>query len=167
MKFNTYKLWYLFWGIPLFFLGLVIHQYAVYQGVQTTYKKGTSYTADVLNVETMQIVTQNSASVILEFKTDAGKVIQRKLSLPVGITDLPGESKVVPIRYYKDSFQPVILIAAYEDHATMTLVNIAMALFGFIATTVIGWFVHRWVNRRKRDQSPRKLIIDSVNSTET
>lgn len=166
MNFSKYNFWYLFWGIPLFFLALVLHQYAVYQGLQTTYQKGTSYTADIVKFDKMQIVTQTSSSVVLEFKTNEGKQVQRKLSLPVEITGQVSESEIVPIRYYSDSFQPVILIAVYEDHLTMTLVNIAMALFAFISTAVIGWLVHRWVGRKKQGRSPRKLIIDSVNTAE-
>lgn len=165
MKSSTYKLGYLFWFIPLFFLGLTIHQAAVYQGVKTTYKEGTSYTAKVLDFDTKQIVSQTSSYVVLEFDTKEGKTIRRKLTLPVEISGKISDSRIIPVRYYPNSFQEIIIIGAYDAHTSMTLANIAMAAFALLATTILGWGITRWIRSKTGQQSPKKLIIENINTS--
>lgn len=164
MKSIPYKLGYLFWFIPLFFLGLTIHQAAVYQGIKTTYEEGTSYTAKVLEFDTKQIVTQTSSYAILEFDTREGKTIRRKLTLPVEISGKVSESRIIPVRYHPDSFQEIIIIAAYDAHTSMTLANIAMAAFALLATTILGWVVTRWIRKKANRQASEKLIIEKINT---
>ncbi len=164
MKSFPYKLAYLYWFIPLFFLALTLHQAAVYQGIKTTYKEGTSYTAKVLEFDTKQIVTQTSSYAVLEFDTKEGETIRRKLSLPVEISGKISESRIIPVRYHPDSFQEIIIIAAYDAHTSMTLANIAMAVFALLATSILGWGVTRWIRSKTSRNAPRKLIIENINT---
>jgi hypothetical protein len=164
MKSIPYKLAYLYWFIPLFFLALTIHQLAVYQGIQTTYQEGTSYTAEVLEFDTKQIVTQNSSYAVLQFDTREGKTIRRKLSLPVEISGKVSESRIIPVRYHPDSFQEIIIIAAYDAHTSMTLANIAMAAFALLATSILGWGITRWIRTKTNRDSPNNLIIENINT---
>ncbi len=167
MSNHYYKYAYLYWLIPLFFLGLAVHQTAVRQGLKNTYKEGTSYTAEILQFETKQIVTQNSSFVVLEFETKSGKVIREKLSLPVEISGTVSKGKILPIRYDPDSFQDIIIIAAYEDHKSVTLVNIAMAAFAFLATAILGWGVNRWVRSQNKPNKKQKLIITNIKTADS
>ena len=166
MKPEYYKYFHLYWFIPLFLLGLTIHQYAVYQGIHETYEDGTSYTAEVIAFETKQIVTQNSTTAVLEFTTNEGEQIRKKLSLPVEITGQIAKSEIIPIRYDPDSFQPIIIISAYQSYLSMTLFNVAVAGVGMLITLAIGWWVNRWIRIKQNEPEERKLIIDQIKTAD-
>ena len=157
-----YKFWYLIWLLPVFVLFLCLHQAYVFFSVVDTYENGESYVAEVVDYEMKQIVTQNSGYIVLKFETEE-EIYQQKLSLPVEMASIVSESRVVPIRFKKDSFVNIVMTPAYGMQKDLVLTNLGMAVIGFFITLFIAFLVHRHATKKLRD-GDQKIVIERVDN---
>lgn len=158
---SKYNYYYLFWLIPAYLLFLGLHQVSVYYGVIDTYENGSSYTAEVVEFDLKQIAAQTNGYVVLKFHTDSGDEIQQKLSLPVEMAGELQNIKVIPVRYQKEARQNIVIMPTYSMQKNLVLTNIGMAGIGFLITFVIGFFVNRYV-RKKRSEKEEELIFERI-----
>lgn len=162
---NKYKFLYLFWLIPAYLLFLSIHQGAVYFSITDTYENGSSYTANVMDFEFKQIAAQTNGYIVLQFETDEGERIERKLSFAVEMAGALTDLKAVPIRYKSDAFQSIVMTPTYGVQKQLTLTNLAMAFLGFLITAAIGRAVHRFV-QKKIQHGDQQLVIERIDNDE-
>lgn len=158
---NQYKFLYLFWLLPASFLFLIIHQGAVYRGLENTYENGSSYTADVVEFELKQIAAQTNGYIVLRFETDNSEEIQRKLSLPVEMAGGLQEIRIVPIRYKPGNFQEIVLMPTYETQKNLVWTNALMAFVAFLITFGIAFAAHKFA-RKKLSEKEEKIVIERV-----
>jgi len=162
---NKVKWLYLFLLLPAYLLFLTFQQIMVYQGLSKTYNNGTSLIAEVEEFEIKHIASQTNGYVILEY-TPPGEEspVSRKLSLPVQLASEIMDSKVIPIQYYKDSSQPVVMVATYDSHRNIVLTNMGITFLSFLICALIGWFIHRYIRRKlaASESSQTELIIERI-----
>ncbi|MDG5767316.1 hypothetical protein QA596_07565 [Balneolales bacterium ANBcel1] len=157
-------LWFLVWLLPLYLAGMAVHMGAIYYGLNTTYENGESHLADVIHFEIKQIAAQTNGSITVRFTTGDGEEITRKLSQPIQNAAQLQASELMPIRYHKSSYQPIVLVPIYEFHKKMVLVNLAVLLLSVIITLFVAWTAHRFARRKLAGgnwQEQRIEIIDS------
>lgn len=164
MKYNV-KWLYLFWLLPAYLLFLTFQQVMVYQGLTKTYENGTSLIAEVEEFEIKHIASQTNGYVILNF-TPPGKenTVDRKLSLPVQLASKITDSEIIPIQYYEESSQPVVMVNTYDSHKNIVLTNMAITLLSSIICVVLGWLIHRFIQRKLKepDTTQSELIIERI-----
>jgi len=158
---NRYKFLYLFWLLPLAFLFLVLQQATVYYGINETFENGSSYTAEVVEYEMKQIAAQTNGYVILRFETSDGQQIQRKLSLPVEMAGALQDIRIVPVRYYPDGWQEIVLLPTINTQKNLVWTNALMALVAFLITFGIAFAAHRFANKRLSEEE-EELVIERV-----
>lgn len=162
---SKYNYLYFYWLIPAFLLFLAIHQGFVYYGVIDTYENGHSYTAEIVDFDLKQIAAQTNGYVILKFTTESGEEIQRKLSLPVEMAGGISEIQIVPIRYQKGAFQSIVMMPTYKTQKGLAMTNIFMASFGLLITIGIGFWVNRYI-RRKKTGGEEELVFERIDQDE-
>lgn len=156
-------LWYLIWLLPLYLTGMAIHMGLVYHGLGTTYEQGESYLADVIHFEIKQIAAQTNGSITVQFNTQDGREITRKLSQPIQNAAQLQASEIMPVRYLSDSYQPIVLVPIYEFHRKMVLVNLAVLAVAILITLFIAATAHRFATRklyRRHEPEPEIVIVD-------
>lgn len=158
---NRYKFLYLFWLLPAAFLFLILHQGAVYMGLEDTYENGTSYTAEVVEFELKQIAAQTNGYIILKFATNEGDKVQQKLSLPVEMAGGLQEIRVVPIRYQPGAFQEIVLMPTYETQKNLVWTNALMAFVAFLITSGIALTAHKFA-RKKLSEKEEQIVIERI-----
>lgn len=158
---NRYKFLYLFWLLPAAFLFLIIHQGAVYMGLEDTYKNGNSYTAEVVEFELKQVAAQTNGYIVLRFETSNGEEVQQKLSLPIEMAGGLQEIRVVPIRYQPDTFQEIVLMPTYETQKNLVWTNALMAFVAFLITLGIALTAHKFA-RKKLSEKEEKIVIERI-----
>lgn len=149
-------LWYLLWLLPVYLLGMSIHLGAVYKGLEKTYEQGESYLADVVHFEIKQIAAQTNGSITLRFTPDDGNEIVQRLSQPIQNAAQLQASEIMPIRFHKDSYQPIVMVPIYEFHKKMVVMNLAILAISIILTLFVAIVAHRFVGRKRSDQRQRK-----------
>jgi hypothetical protein len=159
---NRYKLFYLFWLLPLTFLFLMGHQATVYFSVINTYENGTSYTAEVLDYEMKQIASQTNGYIVLQFETENGKV-ERKLSLPVEMAGELQRISVVPVRYQQGNFQEIVMLPTYEIHKGLALTNLGMAFIAFLISFFVAVSAHRYASK-KLHNGEEQVIFERIDN---
>lgn len=158
---NNYKLIYLAWLLPAFFLGLIFHQTMVYYSIIDTYENGNSYTAEILDFEFKQIASQTNGYVVLQFTTKEGEEIQKQLSLPIEMAGELQQANVMPVRYQPNTFQEVVILPTYNMQKGLVWTNIGMAFIGLLITLFIAFIAHRYANKLKRDGTD-EMVIERV-----
>lgn len=144
---NKYRLLYLIWILPAYLLFLMVQQGMVHYGAIETYEQGDTYIADITDFEIKQIAAQSNGYVDIRFEMD-GKMVDRKLTLTVQMAQKLMESSAIPIKYKADSFQQIVLIPTYELQKSTSILNLFMALLGFIVTLAVAVYVQRYANKR-------------------
>lgn len=162
---SKYKFLYFYWLIPAFLLFLALHQVSVYYGVIDTYENGNSYTAEVIDFELKQIAAQTNGYVVLRFQPNGDGEIQQKLSLPVEMAGQIQEIRVIPIRYQEGARQNIVMMPTYETQKNLVMTNIAMAALGFLITSIIGFWVNRYVSQKLKT-GETEIIFERVDSDE-
>lgn len=154
---------YLLLIIPAYLLFLTFQQYNVYQGLTQTYEAGTSYLADVEEFEIKHIASQTNGYVIVSFTPKEGEKVERKLSLPVQLAAKVMDSRIIPVRYLPQSSQPIVMVSTYESHRHIVLVNMGITFLSFLITSLLGWWLHRYIQRRAKESATNQdLIIERV-----
>ncbi len=158
---NKYRFFYFYWIIPLFLLFMAGQQFLVYQGVNHTYKNGTSYLAEVVDFERKQIVTQNSAFIDIKFEAD-GELIERRLSLSMEMVQKLIQSSNFPIRYLEGAHQEIVPYPTYTIQKSTSLFNVSVALISFIIMAGFGIPVNRFIKRKTQNESADRFEIERV-----
>jgi len=156
---------YLIWLLPAYFIFQFGYQAATYQGINNTYSNGDSYLANVLEFDVKQIAAQTNGYVILNFSTNTGETIERKLTLPVQMAQAIMESEVIPIRYMKESFKPIVMLPTYELQKSVIKVNLGVTGIGLIVTVIVSLFASRYASSRIR-HGDREIVIERVDNEE-
>jgi len=141
---------YLIWLLPVYFLVMTGYQWRVFNGLQQTYEQGESLIATVLDFDIKQIAAQTNGYVDLEFLPESGLKVTQRLTLSVQMAASIMETEVVPIRYLKESFEPIVMTVTYTLHRRVVLTNIAMLGLGFLGVTFLSVFVSRYASRKSR-----------------
>lgn len=160
---KSYKLLYLFWLLPIYLGGLLIHQASVYYGITDTYENGNSYTAEVVEFEFKQIAAQTNGYVVIRFQTEQGIEIERKLSLPVEMAGKLQDSRIIPVRYLPQTIQEIVLVPTFNAQKGLVLTNMGMSSIGFLITLVIAIYAHRQARKKMSvDEKESEFIIERV-----
>jgi hypothetical protein len=159
---KSYKLLYLFWLLPLYLLGLTLHQTAVYYGLQYTYENGESYTSTVTDFNIKQIAAQTNGYVVLKFTPASGETIERKLGIPVQLASQIMETEIIPIRYKKGAFEEIVMMPTYKTHLDLVLMNIGIAVLALLIGLGIAITAHRFASRKLAQKEDDTLNIERV-----
>ncbi|MDZ7690611.1 MAG: hypothetical protein U5K69_05660 [Balneolaceae bacterium] len=158
---SKYKFIHLIWLIPAYLLFLTIHQVLVYNGLEETYKNGESYTAKVVDFDIKKIASQTNGYVVLEFQTDGGETINRKLSQPIELASMLTDYSQIPVRYQNGAFEEIVLMPTYQEHRNMVLSNAFISLIGLLIAIGVAWTASRYA-RRKSIEGEQKLVFERV-----
>lgn len=158
---NKYYLLFLIWLLPVYFLLQGIYQILVYNGLNTTYNSGESYIADVIDFDVKQIAAQTNGYVVIQFDTDEGETIRKRLALSVQMAQVIMQSELIPIRYSEQSYSPVVMLPTYDLQRNVVTVNMAVTGFGFLVTLLVAIFTSRLALRKIRD-GEEKLEIENL-----
>lgn len=160
---KKYYFTFLVWLLPGYFLFQGSYQLLVYNGLNDTYENGESYVADVIDFEVKQIAAQSNGYVILNFFTNSGHEIEQQLGLTVQMAQLLTDSELIPIRYLENSFVPVVITTTYNLQKDIIRVNLAVSLFGFIATVLIAlWFSRFALHRLRHGEEAMEIEIVEI-----
>lgn len=138
------------WGLPLYFTWMLGYQWQVLQGLQKTYQDGESIIATVTDFDIKQIAAQTNGYVDLMFTPSSGEQVEQRLTLSVQMAASVMESEVVPIRYLKESFEPIVMTVTYPLHRRVVLTNMAMIGLGWLGVVILSAFVSRFAIRTSR-----------------
>lgn len=148
---NKYYFIFLIWLLPVYFLAQFGYQALTFVGIQTTFNKGDSYVATVIDFDVKQIAAQTNGYVVLNFTKTDGEVIEERLALPVQFAQVIMNSELIPVRYSERSFSPIVMMPVYDLQKNVIKVNIAVTLFGVIAGIIGSFYASRYARRRIRD----------------
>lgn len=160
---NKYYFIYLIWLLPAYFLFQSFYQISVHRGINNTNSNGASYIATVTDFDVKQIAAQTNGYVVLKFSTQDGKTVEEQLALPVQFAQVIMQSELIPVRYLETSFRPIVMTPIFELQQNVVRVNIAVTLFGFLATSVLSYFASSFATRRIRE-GDETLEIELVES---
>lgn len=141
---------YLVWLLPVYFLFQSFYQVSVYRGIINTNENGESYIATVTDFDVKQIAAQTNGYVVLQFSTMDGATVEEKLALPVQFAQVIMQSELIPVRYLEHSFRPIVMTPIVELQKNVVRVNIAVTLFGFLATGVLSLYASLFARKRIR-----------------
>ncbi|HKK45660.1 MAG TPA: hypothetical protein VJ964_09070 [Balneolaceae bacterium] len=158
---NKYKYIYFIWLLPAAFLFLIIQQSLVYNGLIDTYKNGHSYTAEIVHMHVKQVAAQTNGHMVLRFKNDEGKKIEKSLSMPIEMAGKLQKSRIVPIRYQPGAYEEVVIMTTYKIQKDLCWSNVAMAAVAFLITLVIAISAHRFANKKLTD-GDEQIVIDRI-----
>ncbi|MDR8392171.1 hypothetical protein NC796_13535 [Aliifodinibius sp. S!AR15-10] len=158
---SKYKFIYLIWLLPAYLLFLTVHQVLVYQGIGDTYNNGESYTAQVVDFDIKKIASQTNGYVVLNFETDNGENIERRLSLPIELASMITDFSQIPIRYQKGTFEEIVMMPTYSEHRNMVLSNAAISLIGLFIALGVAVIGHRYATR-KQNEVEEELVFERV-----
>lgn len=148
---NKYYFTFLIWLLPAYFILQGSYQLLTYNGLNNTYENGVSYMADVIDFEVKQIAAQTNGYIILNFSTSSGKEIQQQLGLSVQMAQVITDSEMIPIRYFENSFHPIVITSTYELQKDIIRVNVAVSVIGLLATIFIALWASRFAIHRIRN----------------
>lgn len=148
---NKYLFFHLLWLLPIYFVFQNVYQVQTYFGVQDTYNNGDSYIATVEEFDVKQIAAQTNGYVVLRFETSENEIIQEQLSLPVQFAQVIMNSELIPVRYKKSSRRPIVMMPIYDLQNNVLLVNMAVTLFGIIATAILSIYASRFATRKIKE----------------
>jgi hypothetical protein len=126
----------------------MIQQLMVFNYTIETYDEGVSIAADVLDFDIKQIAAQSNGYVVIEFIDPDGVKQTRKLSLSVQMAQRIIDTAVIPIRYYENSFQDIVMIPMYDLQKSTSLSNFGVAFLGFGFLVFVSVIATRYANKR-------------------
>lgn len=154
---NMTRALHLLWLLPAYFAGMIVYQLVVLKGLDRTYTTGESLLATVTDFDIKQIAAQTNGYVDLEFIPSTADTVRERLTLSVQLAAGIMEAEVVPIRYDRESFEPIVMTAAYALHRRVVITNIAMLAFGCLASIAAAVFASRLAWRRARE--PKETLL--------
>jgi len=148
---NKYYFLFLIWLLPAYFLFQGIYQVLIYNGLNTTYNSGESFVAEVIDFDVKQIAAQTNGYVVIQFDNQEGEQLQERLALSVQMAQVIMQSELIPIRYYKESYSPIVMLPTYDLQKNVVSVNMAVTGFGVLVTLLVAIFTTRFALRKIRD----------------
>lgn len=143
------------WVIPLFFLGLGIHQARVAYHIHTTLMQGESATAEVLELHQENRVDVTYDYVSLRVTTAEGAVITKeKMSLPHSLAPALEGQETLDVRVRRGASQEVVIARVGGTQWRIAAMNAAMAIVGALVFGIGIWWWGRYL-RREGDPSER------------
>ena len=140
------------WILPVFFVGLFVHQAFVAYHLQATLTQGELVEAEVLEVhmENRVDVTYDYASLRVEL--DDGQVITKeKMSLPHSLIQLLEGRETVPVRVRPGAAQEIVVAEFGATQWRIAALNAAMALG---AALVFGIGIFYWNRYLRQEGEP-------------
>lgn len=159
------KLHYLIWLLPAYLLFQSVYQVIVYNGLTKTYKEGTSYIANVDNFMIRNLQAQSYGSITLSFHVKDGRFIRRTMTLPVKLAQEVKDYEKMPIRYLKNSSEPIIMIPPYNFYRNMVRIYIAIAILAFLIGLGVAITVEHYFWKRRHGLVPSGFEFELVDST--
>lgn len=159
---SKYRLLSLYWLIPSFLLFLVIQQFSVYSGAKTTYESGDVYEAQIIDFDMKQIAAQSNGYVVIEFTTNSGQKIERRMTLSIQMGQQVMQSSVLALSYKKDAYPEIVLHATYALQVKTSLFNAGVAFIGLIVTLIAGVYVQKFSNRKSENEAIDDFNIERV-----
>lgn len=161
---NKYYFLFFIWLLPAYFLFQGSYQVLIYNGLNNTYTSGESYVAEVIDFDVKQIAAQTNGYVVIQFNDNEGVQLQERLALSVQMAQVIMQSELIPIRYHKESYSPVVMIPTYDLQKNVISVNMAVTGFGFLATFLIAFFTTRFALRKIREGDV-EIEIENLDET--
>jgi len=149
-----YKIYHFIWLIPAWLLFLGIYEVYTYNGLVKTYQEGTSYIANVDYFRMKDLQAQSNGVIILSFDTKEGEHIRKQMTLPVKLAALIQDYTKIPIRYLKDSSEPVVMIPPYNFHRHLFLSNMGILSISVLIAIGIAVWVERHFWKEKHGLIP-------------
>jgi len=137
--------------LPTYFLFQGIYQVLIYNGLNTTYNSGESFVAEIIDFDVKQIAAQTNGYVVIQFDNQEGEQLQERLALSVQMAQVIMQSELIPIRYYKESYSPIVMLPTYDLQKNVVSVNMAVTGFGFLVTLLVAIFTSRFALRKIRE----------------
>lgn len=148
---------HLTWLLPAYFLVMIGYQWQVLKGIDQTYESGENILATITDFDIKQIAAQTNGYVDLAFTPASGQPVQERLTLTVQMAASLVESEVLAIRYLANSFEPIVMTAAYTLHRKVVLSNIAMMAMGLAVT--LGVAIAASLSALRSRRSPRETLV--------
>lgn len=146
------------WLLPLFFLGVSIHQAKVAYDLHTTRTQGTEVSAEVQEVHVSRRVQVTYDYVHLRIPMPDGSVLMReRLSLPHGIVPALEGKKTLKVRVTPGASRSVVVTEligptpVVETQIRIAGINVLMSLG---AALLFGMGVYYWNRTLRRDGDP-------------
>lgn len=136
----------------------------VYKGATTTFNEGEQYAAEVLDIEMKQIAAQSNGYIIIDFETESGQVIERKMTLSIQMAQQLMESPTVKLSYKKDAYPEIVLHPTYQLQVKTSLYNASVAFLGLIVTLIAGVRLQRYINRKSANETGDDFSIERVDA---
>ena len=151
------------WLLPLFFLGIALHQGKVAYDLQTTKTQGTEVTAEVQTIHASNRTQVTYDYISLRVPMPDGSVLTReRLSLPHGIVPALKGKKTLSVRVASGGSRSIVVTEPINSTPVVdTQIRVAgiNALMSFGAALLFGvaiWFWNRSL-RREGDPAERGL----------
>jgi hypothetical protein len=149
------------WLLPLFFLGIALHQGKVAYDLQTTKTQGTEATAEVQDVKVSNRTQVTYDYVSVRVPMPDGSVLTReRLSLPHGVVPPLEEKETLAVRVAPDARRSVVIMEPVESTPVVDTqiriagINALMSLGAALLFGVAIWFWNRSL-RREGDPAER------------
>lgn len=159
---SKYRLLTFYWLIPAYLFFLVSQQALVYVGAKDTVEEGIRYEADVIDMDVKQIAAQSNGYIIIEFETDTGTRIERKMTLSIQMAQQLLTKAKVELSYRKGGYPEIVLLPTYELQVKTSLFNGAVAFLGLIVTLIFGVRVQKYSNRKSANETADDFTIERV-----
>lgn len=140
------------WILPVFFVGLFIHQANVAYQLHATFTQGQLVEAEVLEVhmENRVDVTYDYASLRVPLP-DGTTITKEKMSLPHSLIQLMEGRETVDVRVRPGAAQEVVVAEFGATQWRIATLNAAMALG---AAVVFGLAIYFWGRYLRREGEP-------------
>jgi hypothetical protein len=153
------------WILPIFFVGLSLHQTKVTYDLNVTAQNGTPATAEVLNVhqENRVDVTYDYISVRVPLP-DGGSLTKETLSLPHSIVPAINDRETLQVNVLPGAARDVVLTEAIRGvpivstQRRIAMMNAAISFGAFLLFGAGVWF---WNRSLSRDGDPAARGIDA------
>lgn len=143
------------WIIPVFLLGLAIHQGKSAYDLQSTLSQGELAEAEIIDVFSTDRVDVTYDYVHIRTELEDGTVIEKEeLSLPHSLLPIIEDRETVEVRAQPGSAQEIVIAEVGATQSRIAAMNAGISFIGAIAVALGLFFWQRFL-RREGDPSAR------------
>ena len=143
------------WIVPLFLLGLALHQGKSAYDLQATLTQGEVAEAEITDLFTTDRVDVTYDYVDLRVELGDGTMIEKEqMSLPHSLVPIIKDQETVEVRVQPGAAQEVVIADIGPTQARIAMMNAGISLIGAIAVALGLFFWQRYL-RREGDPSAR------------